>query len=91
MLHVAPHIVFVQYDEWSAHDRQLIGYIKTRAKPHLYYLPAEHNPCTQKLLAETTAKMEGETPISREIRLILYLLCFRQDQEETGRDRDTVG
>lgn len=49
----------MQYDEWNAHDKQLVGYIKTKATPQIFYLPAEHNPHTEKLLAETTEMLEG--------------------------------
>ena len=37
----------------------LVGFIKTKAKPEIYYLPAEHTPKTEQLLTETKTKMEG--------------------------------
>ena len=48
-----------QYEEWNAHDRLTRGYIKTKAAPPIFYLPAEHTPNTEELLIETNDKIEG--------------------------------
>ena len=53
-------IVFFQYEEWNAHDKQLLGYIKTKATPPIFYLPAEHTPKTEALLKETRSAIEGK-------------------------------
>lgn len=50
-----------QYEEWNAHDRLLLGYIKTKTTPPIFYLPAEHTPKTEKLFRETQSAIEGMT------------------------------
>ncbi len=74
------HLNFVlsvfQYDEWSAHDRTLIGYIKTKADPPIFYLPIEHIPQTKELLAATTASIEGESSILMHLYNSVISFCF---------------
>ena len=48
-----------KYEEWNAHDRRLIGYIKTKTKPSIFYLPVQHNEITEKLLKKTEEEIEG--------------------------------
>ena len=52
--------VFFQYEEWNAHDKLLLGYIKTKASPPIFYLPAEHTSKTEALLKETQSAIEGK-------------------------------
>ena len=52
--------LFLQYEEWNKHSRKLLGYIQTRTKPPLFYLPAEHNSDTTELLKKTQTKIEGK-------------------------------
>jgi hypothetical protein len=52
--------VFFQYEEWNAHDKLLLGYVKTKATPPIFYLPAEHTSKTEALLKETRSAIEGK-------------------------------
>ena len=52
-------VSFVQYEEWNDHDRLLLGYIKTKATPPIFYLPAEHTTKTEKLFRDTQLTIEG--------------------------------
>lgn len=61
-LHV--HSLSVQYKEWNEHDQMLLGYIETRSKPHILYLPKEHIPKTEELVSRTRQKVEGESPFT---------------------------
>ena len=54
----------LQYEEWNQHDRKLLGYIQTRSRPPIFYLPAQHNSDTTEALNKTTAKIEGVPPLS---------------------------
>ena len=35
-------------------------FIRTKAKPHLFYLPKSHTPATEKKLEETGTVLEGK-------------------------------
>ena len=50
----------VQFEEWNAHSRLTLPYIKTRAKPPIFYLPSQHNESTQKRLSESQAETKGQ-------------------------------
>ena len=52
--------VYFQYEEWNAHDKLLLGYIKTKATPPIFYLPTEHTSKTEALLKETKSAIEGK-------------------------------
>ncbi len=49
----------LQYTEWNEHDKKLQGYIETKAKPLIFYLPKEHTPQTEELVTKTREKIEG--------------------------------
>ena len=53
-------LYFQQYKEWNEHDKMLLGYIETRSKPRILYLPKEHIPKTEELVSKTRQKVEGE-------------------------------
>ena len=61
---------FLQYEEWNKHSRKLLGYIQTRTKPPLFYLPAEHNSDTTELLKKTQTKIEGKGKTLSEARTL---------------------
>lgn len=74
----------MQYEEWTNYDKQLVGYIKTRAKPAIFYKPAELTPRTEKKLSETTAVIEGSVIANFEALMINFLGYSRENQEATG-------
>ena len=49
----------LQYEEWNSHDRMQMGYIKTKSRPSIFYLPVEHNEATEQLLKQTQEEIEG--------------------------------
>ena len=57
---IVSYLVYFQYEEWNTHDRQLLGYIKTKATPSIFYLPTEHTQKTKQLLEETKSAIEGK-------------------------------
>ncbi len=48
---------------WNDHDKKMLGYIETKAKPVIFYLPKEHTLQTEELLAKTRDKIEGQCVI----------------------------
>ena len=63
-------ISLVQYEEWNAHSRKLLGYIQTRNKPPIFYLPAQQNSDTEELVKKTRAKFEGNVSLSPGLPLL---------------------
>ena len=54
-----------QYAEWNSHDQLLCKYIRTKATPPVFYLPAEHTPQSAALLNSTKQQIESKPPYHR--------------------------
>lgn len=50
----------LQFEEWNAHSRLTLAYIKTRSKPPVFYLPTQHNESTWRCLAQSQTETEGQ-------------------------------
>lgn len=46
-------------EEWNEHNVKIIKYIRTKTKPHLFYIPGRLCPPTQKLFDESQKKMNA--------------------------------
>ncbi|KAM9061461.1 LOW QUALITY PROTEIN: pinin-like [Sarcophilus harrisii] len=44
-------------EEWNEHNSKIIKYIRTKTKPHLFYIPGRMCPATPKLIEESQRKM----------------------------------
>ncbi|XP_075700885.1 pinin [Rhinoderma darwinii] len=46
-------------EEWNEHNVKIIKYIRTKTRPHLFYIPGRMYPPTQKLFDESQKKMNA--------------------------------
>ncbi|GAQ81180.1 pinin/SDK/memA protein [Klebsormidium nitens] len=67
--------------KWTAHEKQLTGFLRTKTEPHLFYVPAKHNEASQKLFDVRQQEFE-EWRASRRAELTQY---EQQLQEEALR------
>ncbi|XP_048220837.1 pinin-like [Perognathus longimembris pacificus] len=46
-------VTLPQLQEWDEHNAKIIKYIRTKTKPHLFYIPRRMCPASQKLIEES--------------------------------------
>ena len=56
-------LLYVQHEEWETQTKRLKNFIRTKAKPPIYFLPKTHNAATEKKLKETGKVLDGRFPI----------------------------
>ncbi|XP_071495656.1 uncharacterized protein [Diadema antillarum] len=76
-----------EHKEWDAHTLQLSSFIRTKAKPHLYYRPAKWTLGTEKLLKETKQFLNSTV---EKRRTELDKKVAELEGKKTGDDRKTV-
>ena len=64
-----------QYEEWNDHARKLLGYIQTRNKPPIFYLPAQHNSDSEEQARKSRAKIEGDVATGRVCVCVCVCVC----------------
>ncbi|KAI6661379.1 Pinin [Oopsacas minuta] len=46
--------------KWDEHTNKLSNFIKTKSRPHIFYLPKKHNNTTQHLLDSTKLQLTAQ-------------------------------
>lgn len=50
---------FFQQEEWNEHNAKIIKYIRTKTKPHLFYIPGRMCHANQKMFDDSQKKLNG--------------------------------
>lgn len=84
------------HEAWQNQQKMLMNFIKTKAKPHLMFLPSKHNSESQKSLKETQAEIEialASHNAKFEKELMEIEECYRKDElpDESPGDKENIG
>lgn len=84
------------HEAWQNQQKMLMNFIKTKAKPHLMFLPSKHNAESQKCFKETQAEIEialasHSAKFEKELQEIEE--CYRKDElpDESPGDKENIG
>lgn len=50
----------LQQEEWTNHNNNLVKFIRTKTRPHIFYRPGKMCSASQKLLDDSTKKLNGQ-------------------------------
>eukprot|EP00064_Thunnus_orientalis_P004502 superscaffoldBa00000409_g4514 len=75
-------------EEWTSHNNRLVKYIRTKTKPHIFYLPGKMCSATQKLLDDSTKKLNAVFDERREAFAEHLSKMESRPRRQPNRDQD---
>ncbi|XP_054469876.1 pinin [Anoplopoma fimbria] len=75
-------------EEWTGHNNRLVKYIRTKTKPHLFYVPGKMCSATQKLLDDSTKKLNAVFEERREAFAEHLTKMESRPRRQPNRDQD---
>ncbi|RWS04300.1 pinin-like protein [Dinothrombium tinctorium] len=89
LLRFTPFLTKKQHQEWEKSHQFLGGFIQTKTKPHIFYMPIKHLPETEKRLKETKDKYrlivaEKRAKVQKELSEIDEL--YKKEEIEESED-----
>ncbi|XP_062253133.1 pinin [Platichthys flesus] len=75
-------------EEWTSHNNHLVKYIRTKTKPHIFYSPGKMCSATQKLLDDSTKKLNVVFEERREAFAEHLIKMESRPRRQPNRDQD---
>ncbi|AWP16805.1 putative pinin [Scophthalmus maximus] len=75
-------------EEWNGHNSRLVKYIRTKTKPHIFYLPGKMCSATQKLFDDSTKKLNAVFEERREAFAEHLSKMESRPRRQPNRDQD---
>ncbi|KAK5885743.1 hypothetical protein CesoFtcFv8_016855 [Champsocephalus esox] len=75
-------------EEWTSHNNHLVKYIRTKTKPNIFYAPRKMCSATQKLLDESTKKLNAVFDERREAFAEHLSKMESRPRRQPNRDQD---
>lgn len=75
-------------EEWTSHNNRLVKYIRTKTKPHIFYVPGKMCSASQKLLDDSTKKLNAVFEERREAFAEHLSKMESRPRRQPNRDQD---